>query len=124
MVPSRRATHHQRQHFADPARRKSRRKRPEPQLSAQAASKTWNELRKSRASATGHLPNSSTVVVDLQDQIQYEAHTLDNPPRVYFDLQDTKMASGLLNQSISVDDSFLKRVRMAQPKCGRDPGGA
>ncbi len=63
-------------------------------------------------------PTSSTVVVDLQDQIQYEAHTLDNPPRVYFDLQDTKMASGLLNQSISVDDSFLKRVRMAQPSAG------
>jgi N-acetylmuramoyl-L-alanine amidase/putative methionine-R-sulfoxide reductase with GAF domain len=63
-------------------------------------------------------PSSSTVVVDLQDQIQYEAHTLDNPPRVYFDLQDTKMASGLLNQSISVDDSFLKRVRMAQPTAG------
>lgn len=63
-------------------------------------------------------PSSSTVVVDLQDQIQYEAHTLDNPPRVYFDLQDTKMASGLLNQSISVDDSFLKRVRMAQPTTG------
>jgi N-acetylmuramoyl-L-alanine amidase len=61
-------------------------------------------------------PTSSTVVVDLQDQIQYEAHTLDNPPRVYFDLQDTKMTSGLLNQSISVDDSFLKRVRMAQPR--------
>lgn len=63
-------------------------------------------------------PDSSTVVVDLQDQIQYEAHTLDNPPRVYFDLQDTKMASGLLNQSISVDDAFLKRVRMAQPSPG------
>jgi N-acetylmuramoyl-L-alanine amidase/putative methionine-R-sulfoxide reductase with GAF domain len=62
--------------------------------------------------------NSSTVVVDLQNQIQYEAHTLDNPPRVYFDLQDTKMASGLLNQSILVDDSFLKRVRMAQPSPG------
>ena len=61
---------------------------------------------------------SSTVVIDLQDQIQYEAHTLDNPPRVYFDLQDTKMASGLLNQSIAVDDSFLKRVRMAQPSPG------
>jgi len=63
-------------------------------------------------------PTSSTVVVDLQDQIQYESHTLDNPPRVYFDLQDTKMAAGLLNQSISVDDSFLKRVRMAQPSPG------
>ncbi len=61
---------------------------------------------------------SSTVVVDLQDQIQYETHTLDNPPRVYFDLEDTKMAPGLLNQSISVDDSFLKRIRMAQSDAG------
>jgi N-acetylmuramoyl-L-alanine amidase len=63
-------------------------------------------------------PQSSTVVVDLQDQVQYEAHTLDNPSRVYFDLYDTKMAAGLLNQSIAVDDSFLKRVRMAQPNAG------
>jgi N-acetylmuramoyl-L-alanine amidase/putative methionine-R-sulfoxide reductase with GAF domain len=58
---------------------------------------------------------SSTVVVDLEDQVQYEAHSLDNPARIYFDLHDTKMAPGLLNQSIVVNDSFLKRVRMAQP---------
>ena len=63
-------------------------------------------------------PGSSTVVVDLQDATQYEAHTLNNPPRVYFDLYDTKMAPGLLNQSIAVDDSFLKRVRMAQSNAG------
>ncbi len=63
-------------------------------------------------------PTSSTVVVDLQDAIQYEAHTLNNPPRVYFDLYETKMAPGLLNQSITVDDSFLKRVRMAQSNTG------
>ena len=89
----------------------------EPQLSTQAPVKpgTNPEVTGIRHWSS---PNSSTVVVDLQDQIQYEAHTLDNPPRVYFDLQDTKMASGLLNQSISVDDSFLKRVRMAQPSAG------
>jgi N-acetylmuramoyl-L-alanine amidase/putative methionine-R-sulfoxide reductase with GAF domain len=89
----------------------------EPQLSTQAPVKPGVN-----PEVTGirhwSSPTSSTVVVDLQDQIQYEAHTLDNPPRVYFDLQDTKMASGLLNQSISVDDSFLKRVRMAQPSTG------
>lgn len=59
--------------------------------------------------------DASTVVVDLEDQVQYEAHSLDNPPRIYFDLHDTKMAPGLLNQSIVVNDEFLKRVRMAQP---------
>src|SRR5258708_1221600 len=60
-------------------------------------------------------PESSTVVVDLQDQVQYEAHSLDNPRRIYFDLHDTKMAPGLFNKSIDVNDAFLKRVRMAQP---------
>ena len=62
--------------------------------------------------------DSSTVVVDVQDQIQYETHTLDNPPRIYFDLYDTKMAPGLVNQSIVVDDTFIKRVRMAEPSSG------
>jgi N-acetylmuramoyl-L-alanine amidase len=47
--------------------------------------------------------------------VQYETHSLDNPTRIYFDLHDTKMAPGLLNQSIAVNDNFLKRVRMAQP---------
>ena len=60
-------------------------------------------------------PNSSIVVVDLEDQVQYEDHTLENPPRIYVDLHDTKIAAGLLNQSIDVDDEFLKKIRMAQP---------
>lgn len=61
---------------------------------------------------------SSTVVVDLEDQIQYEAHSIDNPARIYFDLHDTKMASGLLNQGIEVNDGFIKKIRMAQPTGG------
>jgi len=61
---------------------------------------------------------SSTVVVDLEDQVQYEAHSIDRPSRIYFDLHDTKMAAGLLNQSIAINDAFLKKVRMAQPSDG------
>jgi N-acetylmuramoyl-L-alanine amidase/putative methionine-R-sulfoxide reductase with GAF domain len=61
---------------------------------------------------------SSTVVVDLEDQVQYEAHSIDNPARIYFDLHDTKMASGLLNQGIEVNDGFIKKIRMAQPTGG------
>ena len=63
-------------------------------------------------------PESSTVVIDVDEQVQYETHTLDKPPRVYFDLPDTKMAPGLLNQGIDVDDRFIKRVRMAQTSEG------
>jgi len=56
----------------------------------------------------------STVVVDLEDQVQYEAHSLDDPPRIYFDLHDTKLSPGATSQ-LNVDDAFLKRIRVAQP---------
>jgi len=58
--------------------------------------------------------DSSTVVVDLQDQVQYEAHSLENPARIYFDLHDTRVAAGVAN-TIDVNGPVLKRVRMAQP---------
>jgi N-acetylmuramoyl-L-alanine amidase/putative methionine-R-sulfoxide reductase with GAF domain len=61
---------------------------------------------------------SSTVVVDLDDTVQYEVHSIADPARIYLDLNDTKMGPGLLNQSIAVNDAFLKRVRMAQPRQG------
>jgi N-acetylmuramoyl-L-alanine amidase len=63
--------------------------------------------------------NSSVVTIDLEDQVQYEDHTLENPPRIYFDLHDTKIAPGLLNHSSDVaNDPFLKRIRVAQPTEG------
>ena len=63
--------------------------------------------------------NSSTVVVDLQDQVQYEAHTLSNPDRIYFDLHDTKIAPDLANPDIELtNDPLLKRIRIAQPVDG------
>ncbi len=62
--------------------------------------------------------DSSTVVLDLEDQIQYEAHRLSGPDRIYFDLRDTRLAAELLGKSIEVGDSFVGRVRMAQPVAG------
>jgi len=63
--------------------------------------------------------NSSVVTIDLEDQVQYEDHTLENPPRIYFDLHDTKIAPALLNHSSDVaNDAFLKRIRVAQPTEG------
>ena len=62
--------------------------------------------------------DSSTVVLDLQDQVQYEAHRLSGPDRIYFDLRDTRLAPELLGKSIEIGDSFIGRVRMAQPVAG------
>src|SRR5580700_6156816 len=62
--------------------------------------------------------DSSTVVLDLQDQVQYEAHRLAGPDRVYFDLRDTQLATELIGKSIEVGDAFVSRIRMAQPVAG------
>lgn len=62
--------------------------------------------------------DSSTVVIDLEDQVQYEAHRLADPERIYFDLHDTELAFGLNGRSIDIEDPLLVRVRMAQPATG------
>jgi N-acetylmuramoyl-L-alanine amidase len=63
-------------------------------------------------------PDSSTVVIDLEDQVQYEAHRLTSPERIYFDLLDTRLAHGLFGKIIDVNDPVLQRIRIAQPKQG------
>jgi N-acetylmuramoyl-L-alanine amidase/putative methionine-R-sulfoxide reductase with GAF domain len=62
--------------------------------------------------------DSSTVVLDLQDQVQYEAHRLAGPDRIYFDLRDTQLAPDLIGKAIEVGDTFVSRIRMAQPVAG------
>jgi N-acetylmuramoyl-L-alanine amidase/putative methionine-R-sulfoxide reductase with GAF domain len=62
--------------------------------------------------------DSSTVVLDLQDQVQYEAHRLTSPDRIYFDLHDTVLASDLSATNIEIGDALLSRVRVAQPVAG------
>lgn len=57
---------------------------------------------------------SSTVVIDLRHPIQYEAHRLTDPDRIYFDLYDTSLAASWIGKVINVDDAHLQRIRMAQ----------
>lgn len=63
-------------------------------------------------------PDSSTVVLDMEDQVQYETHRLTGPDRVYFDLHDTQLAPDLAGKAIDIGDTFLSRVRVAQPVPG------
>src|SRR5579862_8787497 len=63
-------------------------------------------------------PDSSTVVLDLGDQVQYEAHRLTSPDRIYFDLHDTQLAPDLSGKTIEVGDPLISRIRVAQPVAG------
>jgi N-acetylmuramoyl-L-alanine amidase/putative methionine-R-sulfoxide reductase with GAF domain len=62
--------------------------------------------------------DSSTVVLDLEDQVQYEAHRLTSPNRIYFDLRDTQLVPELFGKNIEVGDALLNRIRVAQPVPG------
>jgi N-acetylmuramoyl-L-alanine amidase/putative methionine-R-sulfoxide reductase with GAF domain len=62
--------------------------------------------------------DSSTVVLDLEDQVQYEAHRLANPDRIYFDLHDTSLTPDLEGKTLEIGDPLLARVRVAQPVPG------
>jgi len=61
--------------------------------------------------------DSSTVVLDLEDQVQYEPGHLSNPERFYFDLRDTQLASELQGKSYE-GDVLLNHIRVAQPFSG------
>ena len=58
------------------------------------------------------------MVIDIQDQVQYEAHRLPNPQRIYFDLHDTTLAASFTSRTIAVNDALLQRIRVAQPMAG------
>ena len=61
--------------------------------------------------------DSSTVVLDLEDQVQYEPGHLSNPERFYFDLRDTQL-SAELKSKLFEGDSLLNHIRVAQPVSG------
>ena len=60
----------------------------------------------------------STVIIEMQGEVQYEAHRLSSPERIYFDLHDTTLAPGMFGKTIEIGDAHLARVRIAQPAKG------
>lgn len=61
--------------------------------------------------------DSSTVVLDLEDQVQYEPGHLSNPDRFYFDLRDTQLSAELQGKSFE-GDALINHIRVAQPVSG------
>lgn len=62
--------------------------------------------------------DSTTVVLNVEDQVHYDTHRLANPDRIYLDLHNTELASNLAWKTLEVDDAMLKRIRVAQPVSG------
>ncbi len=60
-------------------------------------------------------PSYTRVVIDLGDNVTYEAARVPKPDRIYFDLHGTRLGPELAAKAFTVtDDGFLKRIRAAQ----------
>ena len=58
--------------------------------------------------------DSSTVVIDLQDEVPYEIHKLASPDRILVDLHDTALVKELTDKNDAVDDALLSRIKIGQ----------
>ena len=54
------------------------------------------------------------VAIDLDADVKFESGRVPDPDRIFFDLSDTRLVSTLVGKGFDVQDSFLKKIRVAQ----------
>jgi len=67
---------------------------------------------------TWNAENYTRVVIDVDDDVQYQAARIANPDRIYFDLHKAKLSSTLAGKSLEVQGGLLKTIRVAQNQVG------
>ena len=78
-----------------------------------------NQLPQVMRIRTWNAENYTRIVVDLEDEVQYQAARLSEPDRIYFDLTKAKLNSALAGKTIEIQQGgFLKNVRVAQNQAG------
>jgi N-acetylmuramoyl-L-alanine amidase len=72
-------------------------------------------VQKIRTSVTDE---STEVVIDLEDSVQYASGRIANPERIYFDLHSARLSSTLAHGNIKVSGNLLTQIRVAQNHAG------
>ncbi|MGC1105448.1 MAG: N-acetylmuramoyl-L-alanine amidase [Candidatus Acidiferrales bacterium] len=67
---------------------------------------------------TWNADDYTRVVVDLDGAVKYESARIKDPDRIYFDLYSAHLGNSLTEKNMSVQNGFLKAVRVAQNKDG------
>jgi N-acetylmuramoyl-L-alanine amidase len=86
------------------------RKEPEKTESPEASS----ELPRVTGIRHWSTPDYTRVAIDVESDVKFSSRRIGRPPRIFFDLRDSKLASTLVGKTFDVDDGFLKKVRVAQ----------
>jgi hypothetical protein len=59
------------------------------------------------------------VVIDVGSEVKYRSARIPEPDRIYFDIDDAKLASGMVDKPIDVGNGdLLKGIRVAQKRAG------
>ena len=64
-------------------------------------------------------PDYTRVVVELEQDVEFESQRIDHPDRIFFDLKNARLSSDLIGKSFDVDDGLVRKVRVAQFKPGK-----
>ena len=64
-------------------------------------------------------PEYTRVAIALGGDVKFDSQRIDNPERIFFDLLDTNLTSSLLGKTFDVDDSALRKIRVAQFQPGK-----
>lgn len=64
-------------------------------------------------------PEYTRVAIALGRDVKFDSQRIDNPERIFFDLLDTNLTSSLLGKTFDVDDSALRKIRVAQFQPGK-----
>ncbi|HEY1468576.1 MAG TPA: N-acetylmuramoyl-L-alanine amidase [Candidatus Acidoferrum sp.] len=67
---------------------------------------------------TSVTPNSTEIVLELEDSVQYVSGRIANPDRIYFDLQSARVSPAVARGNVHVNGDLLTRVRVAQNQFG------
>ncbi len=90
---------------------------PRKTLSGGAAAKSVAvpRVQKIRTNVTA---DSTEVIIDLEDSVQYSSGRITNPDRIYFDLHSARLSPAMARANVHVSGGVLTKVRVAQNQSG------
>jgi N-acetylmuramoyl-L-alanine amidase len=59
-------------------------------------------------------PEYTRIVIDLDREVKYQEGHVENPDRIFFDLQGAKLTKDLAARNFPVGDGFLQQIRVGQ----------
>jgi N-acetylmuramoyl-L-alanine amidase len=62
--------------------------------------------------------DSTEIIIELEDSVQYASGRIANPDRIYFDLHKARLSPAVARGEIHVSGDLLTRIRVAQNQAG------